>query len=64
MVYSDHRIELSVIERRSPHFGLGPETRVKTVEIRWPGGYLQTLNDVQGDRYVTVEEPPMTQGSK
>jgi enediyne biosynthesis protein E4 len=46
------------------HFGLGPDTRVKTVQIRWPSGYEQTLNDVQGDRYVTVEEPATTQGSK
>jgi enediyne biosynthesis protein E4 len=46
------------------HFGLGPDTRVKTVQIVWPSGYQQTLNDVQGDRYVTVEEPPVTQGSK
>jgi hypothetical protein len=46
------------------HFGLGLDTRVKTVQIIWPSGNLQTLNDVQGDRYVTVEETLTTQGSK
>ncbi len=40
------------------HFGLGAETRVKVVEIRWPSGYVQTLHDVEGDRYVTVNEQP------
>jgi enediyne biosynthesis protein E4 len=44
------------------HFGLGLDTRVKTVAVRWPSGYLQTLNDVQGDRYLIVEEPPIAQG--
>jgi enediyne biosynthesis protein E4 len=46
------------------HFGLGLDTRVKTVQILWPSGYQQTLKDVLGDRYVTVEEPPTTEGSK
>jgi hypothetical protein len=27
------------------------------VEIRWPSGMVQTLRDVKGDRYVTVDEP-------
>jgi hypothetical protein len=39
------------------HFGLGPDKVVKTVEIRWPSGIVQTLKDVAGDRYVTVDEP-------
>jgi hypothetical protein len=39
------------------HFGLGKDTVVKTVEIRWPSGIMQTLRDVVGDRYVTVDEP-------
>jgi hypothetical protein len=46
------------------HFGLGPDPRVKTVQILWPSGYQQTLNNVQGDRYITVEEPSETQGPK
>jgi hypothetical protein len=39
------------------HFGLGKEDEVKTVEIRWPSGIVQTLRDVKGDRYLTVDEP-------
>jgi len=38
------------------HFGLGAETRA-TVEIRWPSGATQRLEDVQADRYLTVREP-------
>jgi enediyne biosynthesis protein E4 len=46
------------------HFGLGLETQVKTVQIHWPSGYQQTLHNVHGDRYVTVEEPSAASVSK
>ena len=39
------------------HFGLASDTSVKTVEIRWPSGFVQTLKNVAGDRYVRVDEP-------
>lgn len=39
------------------HFGLGAETVVKAVEIRWPSGIVQTLMDVRVDRVETVREP-------
>ncbi|HVO50256.1 MAG TPA: CRTAC1 family protein [Thermoanaerobaculia bacterium] len=39
------------------HFGLGKAAKVDTLEIRWPGGAVQTLRDVPADRYVTVTEP-------
>jgi hypothetical protein len=39
------------------HFGLGREAKAKSVEIRWPSGVVQSLQDVQGDRIVQVEEP-------
>jgi enediyne biosynthesis protein E4 len=38
------------------HFGLGGDTRV-TVEIRWPSGKRQILEDIATDRIVTMEEP-------
>jgi hypothetical protein len=38
------------------HFGLGKEAAVRSVEIRWPSGIVQTLRDVKADRYLTVEE--------
>ncbi|HKC86578.1 MAG TPA: CRTAC1 family protein [Blastocatellia bacterium] len=37
------------------HFGLGAEQRV-TVEVVWPGGRRQTLENVAADRIVTVKE--------
>ena len=39
------------------HFGFGQETVVKTVEIRWPSGILQTLKDVRADQILQVDEP-------
>jgi hypothetical protein len=39
------------------HFGLAAETQVKTVEIRWPSGIVQTLHDVSGGQYLRVDEP-------
>ena len=39
------------------HFGLGRDTSVKTVEIRWPSGIVQTLKDVPGGQYLRVDEP-------
>jgi len=39
------------------HFGLGPETAVKSVEITWPSGKRQRLEDVAVDRILSVEEP-------
>jgi hypothetical protein len=38
------------------HFGLGDATRA-TVEILWPSGKVQTLENLQVDRIVTVKEP-------
>jgi hypothetical protein len=39
------------------HFGLGAETRVKLVEIEWPSGITQRLEDVVADRVLNVREP-------
>ncbi len=39
------------------HFGLGSETTIKTVEIRWPSGIRQTLEGVKVDSLLKVEEP-------
>jgi len=38
-------------------FGLGKSTVAKRIEIRWPGGRLQTLKDVAADRILHVREP-------
>lgn len=39
------------------HFGLGTNARIKEIEIRWPSGIQQTLQDVAADRILTIEEP-------
>jgi len=39
------------------HFGLGSESSVQAIEIRWPSGIKQTLKDVRGDRMLIVDEP-------
>ncbi|MDH4063717.1 MAG: CRTAC1 family protein [Acidobacteriota bacterium] len=38
------------------HFGLGRDTRVESIEIRWPGGAVQRI-DAPADRVTTVTEP-------
>ncbi len=39
------------------HFGLGVETKIQALEIRWPSGTVQRLLDVPVDRVLKVEEP-------
>ena len=38
------------------HFGLGELTFAKTIEIRWPSGIRQVLNDVKADQILTITE--------
>jgi len=38
-------------------FGLGKEAVTKLIEIRWPSGQIQQLNDMTADRVVKVREP-------
>jgi hypothetical protein len=39
------------------HFGLGPENRAELVEIRWPSGITQTLQNISADQVLKVTEP-------
>jgi enediyne biosynthesis protein E4 len=39
------------------HFGLGAAEKA-TVEILWPSGTKQSLNDVRADQFLEVREPP------
>jgi hypothetical protein len=39
------------------HFGLGSEKRVASIEIRWPRGTVQKLENVAADRILKIEEP-------
>jgi hypothetical protein len=40
------------------HFGLGAESKIDSLEIRWPSGIQQTLRGITTDQFLTVEEPP------
>jgi enediyne biosynthesis protein E4 len=42
---------------RRVHFGLGRETRVASIEVRWPSGLVQSLADLEADRILQVDEP-------
>jgi hypothetical protein len=65
----------SYISQNDPrlHFGLAAEEKIKAVEIAWPSGKIETLNNVPADFIYTVVEgggitrstplPPLTQVS-
>jgi hypothetical protein len=41
---------------RRVHFGLGPNSEIKEIQIKWPSGTVQTLHDVKADQVLTVKE--------
>ena len=45
---------------RAVHFGLGQDRLARLVEIRWPSGVIQRLENVATGRYVDVEEPTVS----
>ncbi len=47
---------MSSSDRRA-HFGLGVETKIDYVEIRWPSGIVQRLEHPAVDQIMNVEEP-------
>ena len=51
---------LSAGDKRA-HFGLGTSTKATVVEITWPGGEVQRMEDVAADQILEVVEP---EGSK
>ena len=42
------------------HFGLGPDKAAKLVEILWPSGIVQQLENVRAGQIFSVKEPPGT----
>jgi hypothetical protein len=42
---------------RTLHFGLGRDAAARLIEIRWPSGVVQKLENVRADRRLDVEEP-------
>ena len=39
------------------HFGLGVAKTVEEIEIRWPSGHVQVLQDVEADQILRIQEP-------
>jgi enediyne biosynthesis protein E4 len=38
------------------HFGLGPDSHADLIEIRWPSGVIQTLENIRADQILNVTE--------
>jgi enediyne biosynthesis protein E4 len=38
------------------HFGLGSDTVIREIEVRWPSGTVQVLHNVKADQILTVTE--------
>jgi hypothetical protein len=43
------------------HFGLGQETEIGSIEIRWPSGIQQILKNVKADQFLKIDEPAARQ---
>jgi hypothetical protein len=39
------------------HFGLGQDSKVASLEIRWPSGPRQVLKDIAADQLLKIDEP-------
>jgi hypothetical protein len=46
------------------HFGLGADDRVQLLEVRWPDGGLQYLEDVPADQILVVRQDPRKYASR
>jgi hypothetical protein len=55
--YATTSIGLMSSADRRVHFGMGNDTVAKSVEIRWPSGIVQRLNNLPVDQIVNVTEP-------
>jgi enediyne biosynthesis protein E4 len=47
---------LSASDKRV-HFGLGNDKLVKSLEVTWPSGTVQRLENVKADQILTLREP-------
>jgi hypothetical protein len=43
------------------YFGLGAATTADQVQVRWPGGTVQTLAGVAGDQALVIHAPPVSE---
>jgi hypothetical protein len=54
---------LSSNDKRA-HFGLGADAVAKTLEIRWPSGITQKLENVAADQILKIDEPARVASAK
>ncbi len=47
---------LSSNDKRA-HFGLGPDTSAKSIEIHWPSGIVQKLENIPANQILKIDEP-------
>ena len=52
-----HQRGLHVLQRQAGALRAGQETKVASIEIRWPSGIQQVLKDVAADQFLEVDEP-------
>ena len=62
--FSEVRAGGSYLSQNDPrlHFGLGAESKMSEVEIRWPSGKVEVLRDVPADFIYTIVEGQGIQG--
>jgi len=53
----DHGRELWVIERLRRALRIGSTKYIDKIEIRWPSGAVQVLQNVKADQILEVHEP-------
>jgi hypothetical protein len=54
---------LSASDKRV-HFGLGGDSTVQEIEIRWPSGIVQFLKNLRADQILKIDEPAQTASPK
>lgn len=59
VLYNQYSVSVGFMSTsdRRVHFGLGADDRIAAIEIKWPSGVAQVLNDVKVDQLLEVEEP-------
>ena len=46
------------------HFGLGSDAAIDRIEIRWPSGIQQIVQNPKADQQLVIDEPAQTQSAK
>jgi hypothetical protein len=59
-IFHPVRAGVGPMSSRDPraHFGSGTESKVNSIDIRWPSGIVQTVRDVASDLVLKIEGPP------